>query len=292
MPPCSSRADVAATRAYALAALSPAAPAFARRQDARFVGRVAELDTLSSAFRSAAEDAAGRSVLVVGPAGSGKSRLAAEFARRLEAATILRGRCLSYGERITYEPLREAFRQAPESERTGGAPRRARRRHATRPARGRGRGAALLRGARARAAARPRARRPPLGGAGAPRAGRRRGAREARVGSWSSASGVTSCSRTPRRSSPMPSASCSTRSPTTDMETLLDGSGRLGADDRPARSDPRRRGRQPVLPRAAARARAGGPRRAHASDDDPGAAGGAARPAGPRGARRSWSADR
>jgi DNA-binding SARP family transcriptional activator len=105
--------ELAATRAYALAAISPAAPAFARRQDARFVGRIAELDALSRAFRCASVEAAARPILVVGPAGSGKSRLAAEFAARVEGATILRGRCLSYGEGITYGPLREAFRQAP-----------------------------------------------------------------------------------------------------------------------------------------------------------------------------------
>ena len=170
--------ELAATRAYALVAISPAAPAFARRQDARFVGRVSELDVLGRAFRSASAEAAARPVLVVGPAGCGKSRLAAEFAARVEGATVLRGRCLSYGEGITYGPLREAFRQAPD--RNGLAPLLAALDADTRLAPLQVAVAARRfceELARERPLA-PRARRPPLGGAGAPRAGRPRGVSE------------------------------------------------------------------------------------------------------------------
>ena len=46
----------------------------------------------------------------------GKSRLAAELARRAKGVTALSGRCLSYGEGITYWPLREVVEQAAESE--------------------------------------------------------------------------------------------------------------------------------------------------------------------------------
>src|SRR6185503_5358105 len=47
---------------------------------------------------------------VLGPAGVGKSRLAAEFLHDVDAR-IVRGRCLSYGEGITYWPAIEMLRQ-------------------------------------------------------------------------------------------------------------------------------------------------------------------------------------
>jgi MoxR-like ATPase len=54
-----------------------------------------------------------RLVTVVGAPGLGKSRLAHEFATRLgERATVLRGRCLPYGEGITFWPLAEMLREA------------------------------------------------------------------------------------------------------------------------------------------------------------------------------------
>ena len=43
-----------------------------------------------------------------GPAGVGKSRLLAEVVQRLPQTLLLRGRCLPYGEEITYWPLAEA----------------------------------------------------------------------------------------------------------------------------------------------------------------------------------------
>ena len=47
-------------------------------------------------------------VTVLGPAGIGKSRLAQDFADTLRgAATVVAGRCLSYGEGLTFWPLRE-----------------------------------------------------------------------------------------------------------------------------------------------------------------------------------------
>ena len=54
-----------------------------------------------------------RLVTVVGEAGVGKSRLVDEFIEPLAGgATVLRGRCLPYGEGITFWPLAEAVRQA------------------------------------------------------------------------------------------------------------------------------------------------------------------------------------
>ena len=49
---------------------------------------------------------------VLGSAGVGKSRLAQELVATLNGAQVLSGRCLSYGEGITYWPLVEVFRGA------------------------------------------------------------------------------------------------------------------------------------------------------------------------------------
>jgi len=85
----------------------------ARRLDAPMVGRDAELETLRSALRCSMDDGRCRLVTVIGEAGVGKSRLIDEFIRSVEGeATVLRGRCLPYGEGITFWPLAEAVRHA------------------------------------------------------------------------------------------------------------------------------------------------------------------------------------
>jgi tetratricopeptide (TPR) repeat protein len=53
---------------------------------------------------------------ILGPAGVGKSRLAAEFLASLDDALIVRGRCLPYGEGITYWPVVEVLKQLPEGD--------------------------------------------------------------------------------------------------------------------------------------------------------------------------------
>ncbi len=84
-----------------------------RRLDSPIVGRAEELEQMQSALAQAVEERRCRLVTVVGEAGVGKSRLVDEFVRSLDPdARFLRGRCLPYGEGITYWPLAEAVRQA------------------------------------------------------------------------------------------------------------------------------------------------------------------------------------
>src|SRR6188768_2927954 len=81
-----------------------------RRHEALFVGRASELQTLLDAWqRARAEQRAGL-VTITGDPGVGKSRLAAEFLAGVDAR-IVRGRCLSYGEGITYWPVVEVLKQ-------------------------------------------------------------------------------------------------------------------------------------------------------------------------------------
>jgi len=87
--------------------------AIARRVDLPVIGRDAELRILLDAFGRALESPHCEVVTVLGPAGIGKSRLLEEFAGQLgDRALVLRGRCLSYGEGITFWPIAEALRQA------------------------------------------------------------------------------------------------------------------------------------------------------------------------------------
>jgi predicted ATPase/class 3 adenylate cyclase len=84
-----------------------------RRLDAPMVGREQELATLNDRYVQAVDSGNCRLVTVVGEAGVGKSRLVEEFMRSAsEQATVLRGRCLPYGDGITFWPLAEAVRQA------------------------------------------------------------------------------------------------------------------------------------------------------------------------------------
>ena len=83
---------------------------------APFVGRKDELAALGRALASARDERRSRVVAVLGEAGIGKTRLISEFVASLGGdATVLVGRCVSYGEGATYLPLAEIVRQvAPE----------------------------------------------------------------------------------------------------------------------------------------------------------------------------------
>jgi DNA-binding SARP family transcriptional activator len=71
------------------------------------VGRKRELKTLRTALREARKDDAPRAITVLGPAGIGKSRLARELAAGARGFDVLGAACPSYGDGITYLPLRQ-----------------------------------------------------------------------------------------------------------------------------------------------------------------------------------------
>ncbi len=78
----------------------------------RLVGREFETAAVHSAFEDAVRTNRCRRLTLLGDPGIGKSRIAAEFASSVqERATVLTGRCLSYGEGITYWPIKEVIGQ-------------------------------------------------------------------------------------------------------------------------------------------------------------------------------------
>jgi predicted ATPase/class 3 adenylate cyclase len=80
--------------------------------EAPFVAREAELELLENTFKRAVQHRRPHLVTIYGEAGIGKSRLAEEFLEVLEGATVLKGRCLPYGESVTYWPLAEMVKSA------------------------------------------------------------------------------------------------------------------------------------------------------------------------------------
>ena len=98
--------------AYRLGQVDPGAPGHARRQDAPIVGREPELGLFTWVYERVVSTASSHLLTVLGPAGVGKTRLVTEAVAGLPGATVLRGRCLSYGEGITYWPVAEIVRQA------------------------------------------------------------------------------------------------------------------------------------------------------------------------------------
>jgi class 3 adenylate cyclase/tetratricopeptide (TPR) repeat protein len=79
-----------------------------RRHDTPVVGREEELAALEEAWQEVNSERRARLVTVIGDAGVGKTRLVREIMDRLSArgARIVSGRCLPYGEGITFWPLR------------------------------------------------------------------------------------------------------------------------------------------------------------------------------------------
>ncbi len=83
------------------------------RPEPPFVGRSGELEHLGREFDRAVAERSCRVVTLLGAAGVGKSRLIREFTASVgDRARVLVGRCLSYGEGITFWPIAEVVRSA------------------------------------------------------------------------------------------------------------------------------------------------------------------------------------
>jgi class 3 adenylate cyclase/tetratricopeptide (TPR) repeat protein len=109
VPPIEAKGKSEPVTAYRVRSVTGDA-AFARRTDAPLVGRERERDQLDDAWERARTERACVQFTILGSAGVGKSRLVAEFLNGLDGSMIS-GRCLSYGEGITYWPVVEAVKQ-------------------------------------------------------------------------------------------------------------------------------------------------------------------------------------
>jgi class 3 adenylate cyclase len=88
------------------------APRARTLRDTPFVGRAAELDALMGVLERVLREQRPHLVSVLGEAGIGKSRLIAEFERKIlerQDVKLLHGRCLPYGETVGYRALAMAL---------------------------------------------------------------------------------------------------------------------------------------------------------------------------------------
>jgi len=95
--------------AYRLLGVRPDTGA-SRHSAAPIVGRQSELQQLTNAFDEAVRERGCRLFTVVGAPGVGKSRLTSELLASLDGAVVLQGRCLPYGNGITYWPIIDAIK--------------------------------------------------------------------------------------------------------------------------------------------------------------------------------------
>ena len=97
-------------RAFRLLGVDEAAEGRQRRTDAELIGRARETRALDDALERTLESGRSHLVTVTGAPGIGKSRLVTEFLERVgDRAAVLRGRCVSYGQGITYHERARRF---------------------------------------------------------------------------------------------------------------------------------------------------------------------------------------
>ena len=99
--------------AFRLVSVTAGHDGTARRLDTPIVGRDEELLAIDQVLREVTDTGSARLITLIGDAGIGKSRLAQEvIARAGASARVVRGRCLAYGDGITFWPLREMVNEA------------------------------------------------------------------------------------------------------------------------------------------------------------------------------------
>ncbi len=100
-------------RAFQLLEVIADVAGHARHLDSPMVGRSKELEMLARALDRAATERTSHLFTLLGPAGVGKTRLVQEFLEGPASSVgVLQGRCLSYGEGITFYPLAEIVQSA------------------------------------------------------------------------------------------------------------------------------------------------------------------------------------
>jgi tetratricopeptide (TPR) repeat protein len=109
IPPLEAKGKTDPLTAYRLLSLT-GGPAHVRRFDAPLVGRTRETALLADAWERVRSERTCGLFTILGTAGVGKSRLASEFVDRADG-TVVTGRCLSYGEGISYWPVVEVAKQ-------------------------------------------------------------------------------------------------------------------------------------------------------------------------------------
>jgi class 3 adenylate cyclase len=106
----------APVHAFRLVRIDPLAPGLARHLDRPLIGRERELGVLTAAWDRTVQESGCHLLTLLGVAGVGKSRLVLELLASIgDGATVLSGRCLHYGEGITFWPLLEALTPAGET---------------------------------------------------------------------------------------------------------------------------------------------------------------------------------
>ena len=112
LPPLTLKGKTKPVHAWRLTRVLEDAQALPRRLSSPLVGRRSELAELERAFERAVRERRCIVCTVVGPAGIGKSRLVRELCERVtDHATAVTGRCLPYGEGITFWPLVQIVRE-------------------------------------------------------------------------------------------------------------------------------------------------------------------------------------
>ncbi len=118
LEPLAVKGKSAPVSAFRLMSVDPGAPGLARHLDRPLVGRQRELDLLRAAWERTVQESGCHLFTLLGAAGVGKSRLVSELLASVgDDATVLTGRCLPYGDGITFWPMIEAL--TPVGERAG-----------------------------------------------------------------------------------------------------------------------------------------------------------------------------
>jgi class 3 adenylate cyclase/tetratricopeptide (TPR) repeat protein len=107
-PPVNAKGKSEPLAAHRLVSVRAEAPE--RRHEAPMIGRERQRELLAGAFANVVSERSCHLFTILGAAGVGKSRLAREFLAGVDA-TWVDGRCLSYGEGISYWPVTEVVKQ-------------------------------------------------------------------------------------------------------------------------------------------------------------------------------------